>query len=625
MTTRYLRLAFSTTGLLSLLAPSAFAQAISPSAQRQIASILAVKATFSAAESKMSSHLALAARLASNRQIGMAASMINPGAVDSSGRVMVDIHAQVTPQLLAQIAAVGGTVQSAFPQHQEVRASLPAAQIPLIAGSRDVMSLREADRAIVNSSRGQRTSVFGAKGYRPFIGALTSQGYVTHQANSVISSLGINGSGVRVGVLSDSASPAEVAALIASGDLAPGTTVLPGQAGSGSDEGTAMMEIVQDIAPGAQLYFATAFAGVASFASNILALRAAGCDIIVDDVSYFNEGAFQDGPIAQAVNQVVASGALYFSSAGNSGNLSLGTSGTWEGDFLSAGPVTGPVGVIEGSGTLHNFGTAATPQISNALTGTSSFISLKWSDPLGKSANDYDLFILDNTRTTVKAFSFNFQNGSQDPFEAVTIGSNCGTATATGYCPAIGDQVVIVLYSGSPRALRVDTNRGRLSIATTGSTYGHNAGASTITLAATYWNSSKTGTRAFTGAANPVETFSSDGPRKIFYNPDGTMITPGNVLFSTNGGTTLAKPDLTASDGTSSKTPGFLPFFGTSAASPHAAGIAALVKAARPSLTNVQIRQILFDTALDNMAPGVDRDGGHGVMMALPAVKSALK
>ena len=625
MTTRSLRLAFHVTGLISLVASPVFAQAISPSAQRQIAEILAAKASFTAAESKMSSHLALAARLANNRAIGMAASMVNPGTVDSAGRVMVDINAQVTPQLLAQIAAVGGTIQSAFPQHQAVRAFIPAAQMPVIAGSRDVMSVREADRALVSSSGAQRTRLLGGKGYRPFIGALTSQGYVTHQANSVVNGLGINGSGVRVGVLSDSASPAGVAALVASGDLAPGTTVLPGQAGSGSDEGTAMMEIVQDMAPGAQIFFATAFSGVASFANNILALRAAGCDIIVDDVSYFNEGAFQDGPIAQAVNQVVASGALYFSSAANSGNLTLGTSGTWEGDFLSAGPVSGPVALLEGAATLHNFGTVAGPQVANALTGASTFISLKWSDPLGKSGNDYDLFILNSTGTTVKGFSIAAQTGTQDPYEAVSQGTNCGTSTASGYCPATGDLVVLVLYSGSPRALRVDTNRGRLSIGTSGSTYGHNAAASTITMAATYWNSARTGTRAFTGAANPIETFSSDGPRKIFYNPDGTMITPGNVLFSTNGGTTLAKPDLTASDGTSGKTPGFLPFFGTSAASPHAAGIAALVKSARPSLTNVQIRQILFDTALDNMAPGVDRDGGHGVMMALPAVKSALK
>jgi hypothetical protein len=37
-------------------------------------------------------------------------------------------------------------------------------------------------------------------------------------------------------------------------------------------------------------------------AANITALRTAGCNIIVDDLTYFNESPFQDGPIAQAVN-----------------------------------------------------------------------------------------------------------------------------------------------------------------------------------------------------------------------------------------------------------------------------------------------------------------------------------
>lgn len=101
---------------------------------------------------------------------------------------------------------------------------------------------------------------------------------------------------------------------------------------------------------------------------------------------------------------------------------------------------------------------------------------------------------------------------------------------------------------------------------------------------------------------NPVEPFSADGPRKIFFNPDGSSITPGNYLFATNGGQTLLKPDLTAADGVFTKTPGFLPFFGTSASSPHAAGIAALVVQARPSYTPAQVKKAMTASALDNMA-----------------------
>src|SRR6202035_851029 len=104
-----------------------------------------------------------------------------------------------------------------------------------------------------------------------------------------------------------------------------------------SDEGTAMMEIIYDMAPGASLFFATADVSEGQFASNIQNLRNAGCDIIVDDVFYFDEPVFQDGIVAQAVNSVTASGALYFSSAGNEGNLDAGTSGYFEGDFNDSG------------------------------------------------------------------------------------------------------------------------------------------------------------------------------------------------------------------------------------------------------------------------------------------------
>lgn len=597
---------------LTLLATVAFTAfpahaQLSPSANKQIAEILAFKKTFTPAEQKMSSNLVLLTREARHIPLGNLARFANKaGVLDSQGKLLVDIHADLSPSLMSSSAmssvlhANGDVPQHAFASGH-LRARVNLSELTALAAHSDVKSIHEADIATTN------------------VGSVTSQGYVTHTANKVIS-MGINGSGVTVGVLSVSATPARVAALIASGDLPANVTVVPGQAGSGDDEGTAMMEIVHDIAPGANLVFATAFNGVSSFANNIRTLRFTyHCDIIVDDVTYFNEGAFQDGPIAQAVNDVTADGALYFSSAANSGNLTSGTSGTWEGDFVSGGAITGPIANFGETGLVHNFGGG---QNYDVLTGGGSVISLKWSDPLAHASDDYDLFALNSTGTAVKGFSANSQNGTQDPYE-VMGGANCGTPQAQGYCSAPGDQIVVVLYSGAAKALRIDTNRGTLSIATAGATYGHNAGKNTVSTAATYWNSAHTGTKPFTGAANPIETFSSDGPRKIFFNPDGSEITPGNDLFSTNGGTTLQKPDITAADGVFTKTPGFLPFFGTSAAAPHAAGIAALVKSANPSLTNAQIKQILLTTTVDNMAPGVDRDSGYGILMALPAVQAA--
>src|SRR5262249_54791358 len=115
--------------------------------------------------------------------------------------------------------------------------------------------------------------------------------------------------------------------------------------------------------------------------------------------------------------------------------------------------------------------------------------------------------------------------------------------------------------------------------------------------------------------------FSSDGPRRIFFNANSTPITPGD--FSATGGTLLQKPDMTAADGVSVTGVGGFgsPFFGTSAAAPHAAAIAALIKSAG-AFTNGQIKNAMNSTAIDIEAAGVDRDSGVGIVMPFEALNS---
>ena len=120
-------------------------------------------------------------------------------------------------------------------------------------------------------------------------------------------------------------------------------------------------------------------------------------------------------------------------------------------------------------------------------------------------------------------------------------------------------------------------------------------------------------TTPFTAAAK-AETFSSDGPRRVFYYANGTAITPGN--FSSTGGTVRQKPDLAAADGVATAVPHFQPFYGTSAAAPHAGAIAALLKAHNPSLTASEARTALTSGVLDIEAAGRDRISGVGLLMA---------
>ena len=568
---------------------------IAKSAMEQISALLDEKASRSTAERKISSQLMYALH-ATQKQPSVALAKfydrarnaISPGGNDMAS---VRISAHVTVGLLKQIEALGGTVIHSAPTQGVVTANVPLAALETIAADPVVSRIAPAPKVTANA------------------GSLTSQGYVSHKARETINA-GHNGSGVKVGVLSDSSDA--VSMLIASGDLPADTVIVPGESGNpGTSEGTAMMEIVHDLAPGAKLFFATAFTSPESMADNIRTLRFTyGCDIIVDDVSWSDEGVFQDTTIALAVNDVTADGALYFSSAGNSGNLTNGTSTTWEGDFADGG-----ANALLPGYTLNDFGGG---QAFNQMLAAGGVVDLQWSDPFGASGNDYDLFILNAAGTTVIFASTNIQDGTGDPLEEI--------APATGI-PGNSRIVIAKTADASVRALHLDMFFGDapLQIATSGATSGHNAASATVGTAAVFWNSARGGTRPFVGgAANPTETFSSDGPRKIFFRPDGAEITPGNLLFATGGGTDLVKPEVAAADGVTTHTPGFMPFFGTSAASPHAAAIAALVKSARPDYTNAQILAAMLATTLDIRAPGIDRDSGHGIVMALEAVNYAL-
>ena len=499
--------------------------------------------------------------------------------MESDGRVLVDIDAEVTPAVLSSIVSGGGTVVSSFPEYRAIRALVTLEQMETLAGLSDVKYIHRASQFYTNKT--------------------DSEGDTTHQAILARSTFGVNGSGIKIGVLSDSVD--NYTNLRTAGDL-PTVTILPGQSGiTNTGEGTAMLEIVNDLAPGASLYFATGNGSEAQYAYNILNLWSNGCKIITDDLDYFDEPPFQDGIIAQAVNTVTANGVLYFSAAMNSGSVDSGTSGTWEGDFVDGGPATSP---IPETGRVHSFNGT---NYDTCTGGSQGRVDLFWSDPWGASTNDYDLFVLDATGTKVVESSTSVQIGSQNPYESVSGLTN-------------GNRIVIVKFFGASRFLHLSTGRGYLSIGTPGSTRGHPAALNGFGVAAISQHTAYP--NAFTGGStNPLEAFSSDGLRQVFYNADGSSITPGN--YSSTGGTIRQKPDLAAADAVSTDAPGFLSFSGTSAAAPHAAAIAALLWSYNPSLTASQMRTILTSSALDEDPVGIDRDSGYGIVMAYGALHLA--
>ena len=524
---------------------------------------------------------------------------------NGAGRVLVDLRADVTPAVLARIEELGGEVVNSVGKYRAIRAWLPLDSMEVLAALDEVQWIRVADRAMTN--REMRHADFDSVVAQATDKVDTSEGDAAHDVPEARAEYGVDGTGVGIGVLSNGIGT--LADRQASGDLPDSVVILDGQAGERDHlEGTAMLEIVHDLAPGAHLYFATAFGSPAQFAANIETLCEAGADVIVDDVIWFAESAFQDDVVAKGVNAAVEAGCFYFSAAGNGGNLNDGTASVWEGDFADAGdePQVGVVSV----GDQHEFADGVS---ANRITEWALAYLLKWADPLGASANDYDLYLLDESLTTVVRSSTSVQDGEQDPFESLY-----------GSAEDVGGHLVVVRSEGEARYIRLNAYDGELEHVTAGQVFGHFGAENAISVAAVAAPSAGGEDGVFDGSES-VEPFSSDGPRRMFFQPDGTPITPGN--FSSTGGEVLDKPDIAAADGVRTSTPGFELFEGTSAAAPHAAAIAALmVEAAggRNRIDPATLRAALTNAALDIEAPGPDRDSGAGIPLAPAAVSGVV-
>jgi hypothetical protein len=409
---------------------------------------------------------------------------------------------------------------------------------------------------------------------------------------------GVSGAGIKVGILSDSFDVlGGAAAEEASGDLPANVTVLEeGPAGS-HDEGRAMAELIHRIAPGAQIMFHTATAGEADFAAGINALVAAGCNVIVDDVAYLDEPFFQDGGIVQqAVAQAVAAGVSYFTAAGNEG-----------GDFVQQTMALLNLALpgLPPGAAVQDFGTAAAPQPwldVTIPTGGEGVFDLQWNQPFGASADSLGMALFGPDGTLLASATADQVGGNPDQ---ILRYDNTGSAT--------GFRLVVYVNGGAvPPGLFKIIAFGNGSIAGSvagsgsGSVIGHALVPGANTVGAMAWSAAPR-----FGGSNTPESFSSVGL--------------GTLLLSANGAPlpqpqSTSKVDFLAPDG--SLTGVLAPFYGTSAAAANAAGVAALVLQADPSLTPAQLTQVLEQTATP--AIGAAAAVGAGLLDANAAVAQAL-
>ena len=418
-------------------------------------------------------------------------------------------------------------------------------------------------------------------------GTKVTEGDAVHRANLVRAFSGLTGEGVKVGVVSDGVDAWGDAR--ASSDLPSKIEINPNQRGDG-EEGTALLEIIHDIAPDAELAF-SGYGTSLGMAQAILwlandAFEGEGADVIVEDVAFLFEPYFEDGKIAQAAEDAVAGGTVYVSAAGNSAEEH------YEGSFVDNGY------------GFHAFD--GNRDISMRLrAGSDRPVVLQWNDRFGGSGNDYELFVCPaglmptyfNLFNDICYASTNTQNGDDDPLEVVMVYGE--------------DEVDVFIkkYSGQARRLEMFFY-GSVALeygVPEGSIVQQTAAAGVLAVGAV-------------DEADPgnddIEPYSNHGPSRIYF--------PSVEI--------RAKPDVVASDGVSVTGSGGFPshFFGTSAAAPHVAGIAALLVEAQrlvdPTMTRKQVAdavtQKIRDTAIDLGPVGHDNHTGHGRADALAGVEA---
>jgi hypothetical protein len=496
-------------------------------------------------------------------------------------------------------------------------------------------------------------------------GLVTTQGDRAMHADHARQRYEVDGSGVRIGVLSDSygclqgpifpgqmfTTPQED---IVNGDLPRDVKVLnDNSCAQSNDEGRAIMQILHDVAPGSSLAFHTADNSEPDFAKAIVDLMNAGSAVIVDDVIYYDEPMFQDGIVAQAVDTVKKRGVAYFSSAGNEARQS------YEAPFRRSHS-------DGSSGERHNFATNGKVDGLQTITVTDQgleLLVLNWDQPFRSaggagSMSDVDLIFYDkegelipdcddNLQPAVCQFPGISNNIGGDALEEAVISNTSGES--------IEVQVSIELFKGpAPGLLKYvyfDLGLGAMTIdeydTKSPTAYGHSNAAGAESVGAASWYN----TGAWSSPFHPeCETaceavYSSAGGVPILFDINGRRLErpqirlkPG-VTGPDGGNTTFFFSLLTAHVPGSTEPDAFPNFFGTSAAAPHVAAVAALMIDERRRMHGARmlpdrIYQILRQSAFDirfragrSVGPfpiphgkGFDFDSGFGLLNAPAAL-----
>ena len=545
--------------------------------------------------------------------------------MDSTGAIQVYFElTSANQQNIKQLQALGVVLEIEDAKHNRVQARVPQNGLSQLESLPFVRFIRLPNYAVHNT------------------GSVDTQGDTILEAAQARAQLHIDGTGVRVGVISDglkgifatgcTTCQGVAGGPISTGDLPQSTGTrnssgvlnsssggitgrsfqsngdlegLPsgtcGFAGAGA-EGTALLEIVYDIAPGAKLFFDNSGTDMEfNQAVNDLAGKA---DVVMDDINFF--GLPYDG--ASVVSQNTASALNsasnpirgYFTAVGNNARQHyLGLYQDSGVDGTTLGLPAGHVHLFQANSTtsdIQGLGPKPYDPVILPMNGEV-VVVLTWDDPFGASSNNYDLYFINETTGKVAASSTDIQNGTQDPVEFIDYTNKTGAQS--------NFDIVVqnVNNQAQPKHLSLFLFQPECALAgplpiAPGHTENHNYNTVSSSVAA----------EADAGGS-PVSVVSVGA---IAANDPGNQ----DIEYFSSNGPTLdgrVKPDVTGIDGVSTTGAGKFgnPFYGTSAATPHAAGIAALLLQAAPCLLanstgardSADARATLRSLALVNSVP----------------------
>ena len=401
--------------------------------------------------------------------------------------------------------------------------------------------------------------------------AVVSQGVAGLNATAwhAAGSPGFRGTGVGVAVID--LGFAGVEATKAAGELPAGTEVVdlcPGRLAS-TNHGTGVAEVVHDVAPGATLTL-ICVADEADLAEAVAVTKSRGARVIVHSVLWLNTSRGDgsggpDTPDAIAAD-ARASGILWVNAAGNHSQKH------WSGAFTDAN-----------ADGVHEFaGTDTTNALSVASTGEVCGY-LKWDD---WPTTDVDFaleFVLPDG--SVLASSTVRQDGDDPPTDGLC---------AQGGGNSISLRVRRVSGTGSPRLDLFWVAPGLLEHQVTAGSLAE-PGTSPQVLAV----------GAICSHTQALQAFSSRGPTI------GGRVKPDLVSFDAVSSSSFGPSTSCATAGTAG-------FAGTSAATPHVGGAAALVLEERPGLTPAELQAVLEGKSVDMAQPGQDNDTGWGRLFLTP-------